>query len=247
MKRYLTPIRDAAAAETVRRVPIDEPVGVYRRDDGSHAVVAETTDEVVELGIRDAAVSRKHDGRAPVELASDRRGVRVRNAGSKNPVSVRTNLGEQRLATDEETVVTGDCVIELGITTEIRASVERDRDTLSRDELAEMLAMEADGDAVEGVSPAIHAQMTATALRKAGDESVTECRKVITELRNFVAEHQVDDPDYEDVVDTVDRVERRLENASDNRLLDGDSLDEERKEDLDLLADRVEKLYGRSG
>jgi hypothetical protein len=245
MKSYLTPKRDAAHAETVRRVPINGPVGIYRRDDGSHSVLAETDDEIIELGVRDAAVSRKKSGSSPVELLPDARGVRIRNQNSKNPVSVKTNLGEQQLAEGENTVIDDDCIIELGITTEIRATVERDRDTLSKEELQEKLGMEQEGDVMQGVSPTAHARAIAVNLRKATNESVPECRKYATELKNFVAEHEVDDPDYESVFDQLQQVTTRLETKSSGALR-GSGIDDEWKEEIDLLADRVEKLYGRA-
>lgn len=245
MKSYLTPKRDATHAETVRRIPINGPVGLYRLDDGSHAVIAETDDETIELGVRDAAVSRKKGGSAPVELLPDARGIRVRNQNSKNPVSVKTNLREQQLAEGENTVIKDDCIIEIGITTEIRATVERDRNTLSKEELKEELGMEQEGDVMEGVSPTAHARAIAVNLRKATNESVPECRKYATELKNFVAEHEVEDPDYEPVLDELQQVTKRLENKSSGALR-GSGIDEEWNEEIDLLADRVEKLYGRA-
>jgi len=245
MKSYLTPKRDATHAETVRRIPINGPVGLYRLDDGSHAVIAETDDETIELGVRDAAVSRKKGGSAPVELLPDARGIRVRNQNSKNPVSVKTNLREQQLAEGENTVINDDCIIELGITTEIRATVERDRNTLSKEELKQELGMEREGDVMEGVSPTAHARAIAVNLRKATNESVPECRKYATELKNFVAEHEVEDPDYEPVLDELQQVTKRLENKSSGALR-GSGIDEEWNEEIDLLADRVEKLYGRA-
>lgn len=245
MKSYLTPKRDATHAETVRRIPINGPVGLYRLDDGSHAVIAETDDETIELGVRDAAVSRKKGGSAPVELLPDAHGIRVRNQNSKNPVSVKTTLREQQLAEGENTVIKDDCIIELGITTEIRATVERDRNTLSKEELKEKLGMEQEGDVMEGVSPAAHARAIAVNFRKATNESVPECRKYATELKNFVAEHEVEDPDYEPVLDELQQVTKRLENKSSGALR-GSGIDEEWNEEIDLLADRAEKLYGRA-
>lgn len=245
MKSYLTPKRDATHAETVRRIPINGPVGLYRLDDGSHDVIAETDNETIELGVRDAAVSRKKGGSAPVELLPDARGIRVRNQNSKNPVSVKTNLREQQLAEGENTVIKDDCIIELGITTEIRATVERDGNTLSKEELKEKLGMEQEGDVMQGVSPTAHARAIAVNLRKATNESVPECRKYATELKNFVAEHEVEDPDYEPVLDELQQVTKRLENKSSGALR-GSGIDEEWNEEIDLLADRVEKLYGRA-
>ena len=246
MKRYLTPKRDASDAQSVRRVPVEGPVEIYRLDDGTNSVVAETTKEVIDLGVRDAAVSRKKGGPAPVEIHPDSRGIRVHNRSSTNPVSVQETFGEQNLEQGESVTVPDDCIIELGFSTGIRTTVERDRDTLSKEELREKLNIEQKGDSLQGVSPSIHAQMTATALRKASEESVTECRKVLTEMENFVAEYSVDDSDYDDLVTAVEQTASRLKNRADNDLLDGSALDEEWKDELDLLANRVEQLYGRA-
>lgn len=245
MKSYLTPKRDAAHTETVRRIPINGPVSIYRRDDGSHSIMAETEDEVIELGVRDATVSRKKSELPPVELLPDARGVRIRNQNNKNPVRVKTNLGEQQLGEKESTVIDDDCIIELGFTTEIRATVERDRNTLSKEELEEELGMKQEGDIMQGVSPTAHVHAIAVNLRKAANESVPECRKYAIELKNFVAEHEVDDSDYEPVFDELQRVTTRLETKASGALR-GSGVDDEWKEEIDLLADRVEKLYGRA-
>jgi hypothetical protein len=245
MRAYLTPKRNVEATEVVRRVSIHGPVGIYRRDDGSHAVVAETEGEVIDIGVRDAGVSRKEGGTSPVELAPSSQGIRVWNHGSKNPITLKTNLGEQQLRSGENTVMMAGGVLELGFTTDVRITVEREQDTLSKTELEEKLGMEEDGDVVKGVSPADHAQAITVNLRKASHESVTECRKFAVELENFVTEHEVDDTDYEVVLDELERITERLENKSSGMLRDS-NLDEEWVEEIELITDRVEKLYTRT-
>lgn len=247
MRSYLAPKRDAADAESVRRVPIEGPVGVYRREGNDYAVVAESPETTVALGIRDAAVSRKRDGEPPVEFVPNGQAIRIHNRSSRNPISVATGAGELILSEGESERVRDDCTVELGIATELRVSVERNRDTLSKDELDDLLGMQQrrGGAVMEGVSPAAHVRAVAENLRKASDESVAECRKFATELQNFVADHPVEDPDYDDVSEALDQIVERLE-AKSTGPLRGSGLDEQWRDELEVLADRVEKLYNRS-
>ena len=250
MKRYLTPRQNPSSAETVRRVLIESPVGVYRRDGRDNEVVVETDRRTIDLGITDSAVSRKKGDEWPIEIAPDERGLSIHNRGSSNPIQV---LQPEQLAIGEgETVVvTGDCTILVGITAELRATVVGQRDTFTGSELEEKLNFQRDGEKMEGVSPASHARMTATALRKASDESILECRKVLTEMRNFVAEYPVDDPDYEQVKERVEEsiewIEWSEEVRSDSDFYVGGELDEKGKMELDLVAERVEGMYARNG
>jgi len=67
MNRYLLSEPTAAEGATTR-VPIDSRVGIYRRGDGSKTIVAETDDEQIDLGVRDATVSRKTNGYVASDL-----------------------------------------------------------------------------------------------------------------------------------------------------------------------------------
>jgi ribosome-associated translation inhibitor RaiA len=245
LKSYLTPKQAVTSTETVRRIPVDGPVGVFRRDNGRYDIVLETTDETIDLDIQDAAVSRKNGDNAPVLFSPDPQGLRIQNQTSKNAVSIKTRLGEQHVDQGEDIVVSDDCLIELGITTELRAAVEQQQNTLSVEELKEKLGMQQQGDVLQGVSPSAHVRAIAVNLRKASNESVSECRKYATELKNFVAEHEVADSDYEPVFEDLQQVTARLETKSSGTLR-GSGMDAEWQEEIDVIADRVEKLYSRA-
>lgn len=244
MRRYLTPKQEASTADAVQQVPIKETVGLYRRDDGSYSVVAETAEQVIDLDVRDAAVSRKHSNTAPVQLHPVQNGIRVSNRESTNPVTVRQPGSEVELTAGERLVVRDSCVIELGIATEIRATAERDSDTLSKEELVDLLGMEADGDLIRGVRPAAHARSLATNLRQASATSVTDTQKWVTELQNFVETNTVDSPDYDDLLGDLRQMRDQLD-AKISGPLSGSELDQERQTELELLAARVERLYAR--
>lgn len=247
MRSYLTPKLDADDAKTVRRVPIEDPVAVFRRGDDSYSVVAETPETTVDLGIQDAAVSRKKNGEPPVELTPEKSGVRVRNWTSRNPISISAGVRDYELQKGDSELITNDCTLQLGIATELRVTVDQDHGTLSQGELEEILGMkqQQDGAVVEGVSPAAHVRAVSVNLRKARNESVLECRKFVTELQNFTADHPVDDPDYDGVCKQLTKLSDRLE-AKSSGPLKGSELDQEWKERLEYIADRTEKIYSRS-
>lgn len=244
LRSYLTPKQAVTSTDTVRRIPVDGPVGVFRQDNGRYDVLLETTEETIELGVQDAAVSRKKGDTAPVVFSPAPQGLRVQNQTSKNVVNIKTRLGEQQVSQGDEVVVSDDCIIELGITTELRATVEQQQNTLSAEELKEKLGMQQQGDVLQGVSPSAHVRAIAVNLRKASNESVSECRKYAIELKNFVAEHEVADSDYEPVVEELQQVTARLETKSSGTLR-GSGMDAEWQEEIDVIADRVEKLYSR--
>lgn len=242
MRRYLTPKQDISKTEIVQQIPIRSPVGIYRRDDGSHRVVAETVDKVVDLGIRDAAVSRKQNKNVPVQAKPVQRGIELTNRDSTNPVTVRQPGQETTLERDDQLIVSDNCVIELGFSTEIRMTAEPDSQTLSRDELEEIFDMAVGENQVQGVSPAAHAATLARSLRQSKSTSVVEVKKIVVEMRNFVEGNTVDGPDYDTVVGKLRQLTDELD-AKVSGPLRGTGLDEQRQDELELIADRVERLY----
>jgi len=231
MNRYLLSEPTAAEGATTR-VPIDSRVGIYRRGDGSKTIVAETDDEQIDLGVRDATVSRKTNGRPPVALSPISRGISVRNHGSTNPVTLSTNLRTHKLTTGDAAAITDDCRLTIGLSLTLRATVEGDGGHTNQQS--------------GGVRPAAHARTLANALRTASDESIAETRGVISELRTFLQEHPLESSEYEAVCTQIDRIERRLESKA-GGLHRTESLDEEWRSELSVVSNRVESIYARSG
>lgn len=233
MKRYL--LSDPASEDaTPTRVPIDSRVGIYRLGDGSKTIVAEADGQRVDLGVRDSTVSRKTEGRPPVELSPISRGISVRNHGSTNPVSLNTNLRTHTLTAGDAAAITDDCRLTIGISLTLQVTVEHEG-SQSR----------STAEQSTGVSPAAHARTLANALRAASDDSVEESRKVIAELQTFLGAHQLDSSDYEEVRTRVEKVERRLDSKADG-LHQTEKLDEEWQAELAVLSDRIEGLYARA-
>ena len=232
MNRYLLSEPTAADGATTR-VPIDSRVGIYRRGDGSKAIVAETADEQIDLGVRDATVSRKTNGRPPVALSPISRGISVRNHGSTNPVRLSTNLRTHELTAGDAAAITDDCRLTIGLSLTLRATVEG--------------GGQPDGQMAggAGVRPAAHARTLANALRTASENSVAETRGVISELRTFLKEHPLERSEYEAVCAQIERIERRLESKA-SGLHRTESLDEEWQSELAVVSDRVESIYTRS-
>lgn len=231
MNRYLLSEPTAPDAETTR-VPINSRVGIYRRGDGSKTIVAETDDEQIDLGVRDATVSRKTNGRPPVALSPISRGISVRNHGSTNPVTLSTTLQTHKLTAGDAAAITDDCRLAIGLSLTLQATVEGG----------------GGGSAQRspGVRPAAHARTLANALRTASEDSVAETRGVIGELQTFLEEQPLDGSEYEAVCAEIDRIERRLESKA-GGLHRTESLDAEWQSELAVVSDRIESIYARSG
>lgn len=223
MNRYVLPT-DADN----RRVQISDPVGIYRVGDGSYTVVAETAEGLVDLGIKDATVSRKTGGQPPVELTPTSRGITVRNNASKNPVTLRTKLTEQQLSAGETATVVDDCRIEVGIGVELQATVEEKNGSHSA--------------AAGAVTPTRHANLLADQLRTASAESVTDTRQAVSELSSFLSSHPLENPEYKRLCEKLQQIAIRLETKS-TGLHQTETLDAEWQRELELVSDRIERLY----
>ena len=182
MNRYLLPKDDDGTGTAKRRIPIESPVGIYRIGNGTYTIVAETAEDLIDLGVKDSTVSRKTAGQPPVELAPTSRGISVRNHGSTNPITLRTKIKAQQLRIGESANVTDDCFVQVGINVELQATVEQHGGGESGSELAA-------AGRQNGVSPAAHAKTIADNLRNASQGSVTDARKVVDDMQTFVADH----------------------------------------------------------
>ena len=230
MKRYLIPIQNASQTETVQRIPVDDgPVGIYRLDNDTYDVVAESGGRRIRLGVEDAAVSRKKNGEAPVQLSPTRHGITVQNQTSTNPITVQRNPGEELLEQGETTTITDDCVIELGIGVEIRANV---RDTGIIDDGVEI------EEHVRNVSKLICVL--------ADNDEVSACWNHLQTLHDTVTERPVEDTAYEQVDEDLEQVLSRLESRIKNSMRSADELDDEFRAEIKRITERVESIYARN-
>lgn len=230
MKRYLIPIQNASQTETVQRIPVDDgPVGIYRLDNDTYDVVAEAGGRRIRLGVEDAAVSRKKNGEAPVQLSPTRHGITVQNQTSTNPITVQRNPGEELLEQGETTTITDDCVIELGIGVEIRANV---RDTGIIDDGVEI------EEHVRNVSKLICVL--------ADNDEVSACWNHLQTLHDTVTERPVEDTAYEQVDEDLEQVLSRLESRIKNSMRSADELDDEFRAEIKRITERVESIYARN-
>lgn len=129
----------------------------------------------------------------------------------------------------------------------IEDATYEDERRLARDGLAELERLDLDdaggGSGDDSESDAYLAVSLAEHLDEAADQSPAACAERLDELRSFVEESPVDDDAYEEVRDELAEQLRQLESAP----TDGDSLDSERRERITRLAERVRRLYLRSG
>jgi hypothetical protein len=241
MKAYLAPIDDDA--EDVRRVVIDDPVGIYR---SGYDVKVETGGQTIDLDVQDSAVSRKRDHGPPVVIVREGGSVTVRNVDSTNRVLVDDGRREHRVEKGESRRVTSDSRLTLGTNTEIQVSFERSN-TLSQSELEDELGLEQEGALMSGVDPALYAQSLADNLLKACDESANECLQYANELQAFLIETPVDDGRHGDVSEDVERIVDRLQTKVETESLRGSGIDEQWRERIERTVHKVERLYARGG
>ncbi|WP_436908535.1 hypothetical protein [Halosimplex marinum] len=96
-----------------------------------------------------------------------------------------------------------------------------------------------DGD-VSGDDSGYLAVSLAEHLQRAAGDSPESCRRRAVELRDFVANHPVDDDAYGTVRDDIDALVEQLDVAP-----TGDELDDQRRERVDRIAERAKQLYRR--
>ena len=245
MNRYLIPIQQASQAKTVQRIPIeDNPLGIYRLDNGNHDVVVEDGRQTIELGIQDAGVSRKQNGIPPVELIPTSHGLDVKNKTSTNPISIQTNSGKKQLGQGESIEITDDCVVELGIGVQIRAAVRGDTESH-----IEKSGHVHDQQSKKQSGPEIDAYVgkVGELIRtRTENESVVECRTQIQTLHDTIIEFPVDDQAYSDIESKIEHILERLEAKVKNPRLSEDNLSDDLQGEIISITDRVEELYARN-
>jgi hypothetical protein len=119
---------------------------------------------------------------------------------------------------------------------------------LARDGFAELEQLDLEAASASGPddateSDAYLAVSLAEHLDEAADQSPDACQERLDELRSFVEESPVEDDAYEEIRAELSEQLRQLESAP----IAGDSLDSERRERISRLAERVRRLYLRSG
>ena len=121
-------IRAADPESTVAvSVDSDSPIRVYRVPDRGEAVVAEKDGEITSLGVHDISVSREFDGSGEtgyVEFYKEDGQLYVRDSGSSSETLQQNAFGEIDLDDGEPSVITGDCTVKIGYSTELEVEVE---------------------------------------------------------------------------------------------------------------------------
>jgi hypothetical protein len=239
MNAYLAPIDDEA--DDVRRVVIDDPVGIYR---SGYDVMVETDDQTIDLDVQDSAVSRKREDRSPVLVERDGGSVTIRNVDSTNRVLVDDGRREHRVEKGESRRVTSDSRLTLGTSTDIQVWFDRSN-TLSQSDLEDELGLEQDGALISGVDPALYAQSLTDNLTKACDESPNKCLQYANELHAFLMETPVDDERHADVSADVNRIIERLEAKVESGALQGSGIDDQWRNRIERTAHEIKRLYAR--
>lgn len=245
MNRYLIPIQTAGQSKSVQRIPVEETsVSVYREESDGYAVVAETGDRRIPLGVEDAGVSRKTDGAAPVELTPTPEGISVENELSTNPVTIQESHGETLLEQGETKTITDDCVIELGIGTEIRVNVRDTDGQLGMSDGTNNAGTAKDSHAID---PEAYVQKVAELVRaSARQDAVVDCRTHFETLHDTITERPVEDSAYDELAEDVEQFVSRLDSRINNPLRSVDELDAEFVAEVETITERVEAIYARA-
>jgi hypothetical protein len=249
MRAYLTPL--GQVDDQSRQIDLAEGVrvGVYR--DGQQVLV-ETPEGTDDLGVRDVTVSRKKGGEPPVSFRAVGGGVEIRNhPESTNALTLRQRVGaEQSIEPGETARMTESCVVEVGFNAEVRLTVKQGtgRKTLTADEAEQLLDEAAARSGGGGPTLASHARVLAENLRAKRLHSPNDCLQVATEVRDFVEENPLETDSYEEARGSVEGLVEKLDTKVNSRAaLGGDELDEENRERIERVANRVEQLYSRAG
>lgn len=117
-------------------VTFDSHAEIYRIDDGSHRVVANTDEGEKPLGVADVTVSRKQGGKAPIEFVVEQDGIVIHNYRNQNAVDVVSMVSGQRREIEAGTATTVDqnSSVEIGHHTRLLLTVERERREAAHDE-----------------------------------------------------------------------------------------------------------------
>lgn len=230
MNRYLTSIQNVSETETVQRVPVDDgPVGIYRLDNDTYDVVAETDDRRIHLGVADAGVSRKKNGDSPVQLSPTEKGIDIENQTSTNPIKIHRNHDIENLKQGRVTTITDDCIIQLGIDVEIRANV-RGIDTIR-----------------PGIDPEEYVRKVGDLARTcAENDDVNGCRKHLQTLSDTITERPVEDTAYEEMKENIEQLLSRMESRIKNSMRSAEELDDEFRAEIETVTERVESIYARN-
>ena len=227
MEAYLSPL--TGADETVERISIEGTVGIFRKDVD---VYAEVEGEEIKLGIRDATVSRRQNGLAPVEFIPQSTGIEIQNNGNTNEVSVDTGIETVNIEKNNDYLIFSSATINIGYNAEIRLAIEpRNLEDLEED--------------AGKIEAAVYVQSVADNLRQASAQSPNEVLKYTRELHDFVNEQQLDVSGYEEIESRLEQWTKRLEEKTSRGPVPR-KLDEEWVEEIDRTAHRVERLYSRS-
>lgn len=247
MQAYLSPI--GSDAEDLRRIVIEDSIGVYR--DGND-VIAQVGNQTLDLGISDPTVSRAKDGSPPIEFDLSDGRVVVKNTGNTNGVTIDTGIRSISIEDGSAHEVTQDCTVEAGFNTELQLSIENEereekRDTLTVDELQDKLGIEEEHGVISGVEPAAYVQSVTTNLRReAQREDTNECLKFANELGDFVEQRPVDDDAYDAIRSELNAITNGLERKVTQDTLKGSGLDEEWQDRIERVTHRVENMYARA-
>lgn len=180
-------IRAADPDSTVAvSVDSDAPVRVYRVPERGEAVVAKKDGEVTSLGVHDISVSREFDGSGNpgyVEFYKEDGQLYVRDSGSSSETLQQNAFGEINLDDGEASLITGDCTVKIGYSTELEVEVEISESSTGEPPIAYQAKL---------------------VLQICDVRSPNEVKSELRELQQMMHRASIDDGRFHDLLDDVD-------------------------------------------
>jgi uncharacterized damage-inducible protein DinB len=226
MRATIRPRDDDSSASVA--VDGEAPVRVFRVPDRGEEVVATKDGQTVPLEVRDLSVSREYDNNDEpgyIEFYTEDTQLYVRDTGSSSETKQCNAFGEIELQPNDPTLITGDCTIEIGYSTELEVEVTRASQLTS--------AIPHKADLVAKIS---------------GVRSINEVESELVELRDMMRSEPDPDEQYKQRLDDVETALSGLRAVSNERQINTEqSLSEqgrtETQQTLEHTARRVKNYF----
>lgn len=217
MRGFVFPI--GTEADSVDPIEIDDTVGVgvFRKDETEGNVQFRMGDRTVDLGHHDISVSRLRPDGAPVRFSKEDGELYVRNVDNESPVEIDYLRSEETLEKGTISKIHSNCIVRPGYHTELMVTL----------------------DSGDTTYPIIRATCIGLnhAVRNSDHAAITTGRT----LHKTMREHPIDDEEYDEYVEELDRELDDLEDS--NELRDGTQLGEERIKAIERLTSGIKDMY----
>lgn len=214
------------AEDSIKLKQITEDLGVYTDPDTTEVHLRFGSDEV-DLGFRDITISRLHEQEPPVQLQKTNTGVEIRNVDNESEVYIEYLHRTTKLSRTESTHVTTDCLVEPGLYTQLRLSINKQYSPKNRNTF----------DSEIPVSEVNHlCEFFAMTAEKAPDETTGYGKRLL----NTIQDYPIGTGTYDDIKFELESIINKLDESD-----SAEKLAERLSDNINQLSRRIEDLYNR--